>query len=57
MTNTIVNAQQLGTEYTPKYEIRAVWLTTLGRLDWPSRPTNFDISAVNKQKRAYINTR
>lgn len=54
MTNTIVNAQQLGTEYTPKYEIRAVWLTTLGRLDWPSRPTNFDISAVNKQKKELI---
>lgn len=54
MTNTIVNAQQLCTEYTPKYEIRAVWLTTLGRLDWPSRPTNFDVSAINKQKEELI---
>lgn len=54
MTNTIVDAQQLDTEYTPKYEIRAVWLTTLGRLDWPSRPTNFDVSAINKQKEELI---
>ena len=35
---------------TPKYEVRAVWLTTLNGLDWPSvKATNND--AVERQKR------
>ena len=35
---------------TPKYEVRAVWLTTLNGLDWPSvKATNSE--AVERQKR------
>ena len=35
---------------TPKYEVRAVWLTTLNGLDWPSvKATNNE--AIERQKR------
>ena len=29
------SAQTLSSEESPKYEIRAVWLTTIGGIDWP----------------------
>lgn len=33
----------------PKYEVRAVWLTTLGGLDWPKCYAN-SASSINRQK-------
>lgn len=35
---------------TPAKEIRAVWLATVGNMDWPS-----DIYSIEKQKQEYIN--
>ncbi len=37
-------------ERHPKYEIRAVWLTTLGGLDWP-KTYAMSASSANKQKK------
>ena len=40
------NAQVIGQQQPPKYETRAVWLTTIGGLDWP------DIYAQTTEKAA-----
>lgn len=34
----------------PKYEVRAVWLTTIGGIDWPHSYSNGSQAAVSKQK-------
>ncbi len=36
--------------HTPKYEMRAVWLTTNWGLDWPSRPVNSIADVAIQQK-------
>lgn len=38
----------------PKYETRAVWLTTIGGLDWPHNYAQSQQS-INKQKQEFIN--
>ncbi|MCR5130380.1 MAG: family 10 glycosylhydrolase [Prevotella sp.] len=35
---------------SPKYEVRAVWLTTIGGLDWPHSYANGSYASVEKQK-------
>lgn len=34
----------------PKYEVRAVWLTTIGGLDWPHSYANGSAMSIEKQK-------
>ena len=34
----------------PKYEIRAVWLTTLGGMDWPSKKANSNAGRLAQQR-------
>ena len=52
MTGYTSKAQQIFSNY-PKYELRAVWLTTLSGLDWPRRPTHLNTTAINRQKEEY----
>ncbi len=40
----------IGQAQTPKHEVRAVWLTTIGGIDWP-RTHATSTSAANQQKR------
>ena len=35
---------------SPKYEMRAVWLTTNWGLDWPSRPMHTPVDARRQQQ-------
>ena len=35
---------------TPKYEVRAVWLTTIGGLDWPHNYANNQMAIERQQK-------
>ena len=35
---------------SPKYEVRAVWLTTIGGIDWPHTYANSSESSVSRQK-------
>ena len=53
MTGYTSKAQQIFSNY-PKYELRAVWLTTLSGLDWPRRPTHLNTTAINRQKEELI---
>lgn len=53
MTGYTSKAQQIFSNY-PKYELRAVWLTTLSGLDWPQRPTHLNTTAINRQKEELI---
>jgi len=39
---------------SPKYEIRAVWLTTLNGLDWPKTLANSSSDSVERQKQELI---
>ena len=56
-----VRAQELLQQASPKYEIRAVWLTTIGGIDWPH---SYDAtkqkeelkSILDRLKKAGINT-
>ncbi|MBQ9637512.1 MAG: family 10 glycosylhydrolase [Prevotella sp.] len=41
---------QADTNKPPKYEVRAVWLTTIGGLDWPHSYANGSASSIEKQK-------
>lgn len=50
MTEYTSKAQQIFSNY-PKYELRAVWLTTLSGLDWPRRPTHLNTTAINRQRK------
>ena len=38
----------------PKYEVRAVWLTTIGGIDWPSSYAH-DGMGIGEQKRQLTN--
>lgn len=38
----------------PKYEVRAVWLTTIGGLDWPHSYSNGSAASIEKQKNELI---
>lgn len=49
-TVTAGNAQNVMPYPTPKHEVRAVWLTTIGGLDWPKNYAQSAASA-EKQKR------
>ena len=55
------SAQALSREESPKYEIRAVWLTTIGGIDWP-RSHSKDVQKaelcdmLDRLKEAGINT-
>ena len=40
----------IGAKAEPKYEVRAVWLTTIGGIDWP-RSYAHDGMGINEQKR------
>ena len=35
---------------TPKYEVRAVWLTTFGGLDWPKAKANTEQGRMAQQQ-------
>lgn len=35
---------------SPKREVRAVWLTTIGGLDWPKQYAQNTVSSINRQK-------
>lgn len=55
------SAQTLSSEESPKYEIRAVWLTTIGGIDWPrSHSINVQkaelCDMLDRLKEAGINT-
>ena len=39
---------------SPKYEIRAVWLTTLNGLDWPKTLSNGSSGSVERQKQELV---
>lgn len=41
-------------DYHPKHEVRAMWLTTIGGLDWPHSYANNNQSAINRQKNELI---
>lgn len=47
------HAQSLVFRNTPKYEVRAVWLTTIGGLDWPHNYAQ-SIGSVEKQKNELV---
>ena len=36
---------------SPKYEVRAVWLTTIGGIDWPHSYANGSASSIERQQR------
>lgn len=38
---------------SPKREVRAVWLTTIGGLDWPKKYANGSASSIGKQKQEF----
>ncbi|MDO4196291.1 MAG: family 10 glycosylhydrolase [Prevotellaceae bacterium] len=38
----------------PKHEVRAMWLTTIGGLDWPHSYANNTQTSINKQKKELI---
>jgi len=48
----ICNAQTRTIQYNaiPKYEVRAVWLTTIGGLDWPHNYAQSNTSIARQQK-------
>lgn len=51
LTNiSICSAQSLIFKASPKYEVRAVWLTTIGGLDWPHNYAQSK-SSIEKQKK------
>lgn len=51
LTNiSICSAQSLIFKSCPKYEVRAVWLTTIGGLDWPHNYARSK-SSIEKQKK------
>lgn len=47
------HAQSIIFRTHPKYEVRAVWMTTIGGLDWPHNYAQSQ-NSVNKQKREFI---
>lgn len=47
---SICNAQSFVFKQFPKYEVRAVWLTTIGGLDWPHTYAQTP-SSISKQKK------
>ena len=38
------------TPASPHHEVRAVWLTTIGGLDWPSQPATTEAGARRQQQ-------
>ena len=44
----------IGAKAEPKYEVRAVWLTTIGGIDWP-RSYAHDGMGISEQKRQLTN--
>jgi len=50
-----VTAQMYQVTQAPKHEVRAVWLTTIGGIDWPAHYANAaSPSSIERQKREFI---
>jgi len=50
-----VTAQMYQVAQAPKHEVRAVWLTTIGGIDWPAHYANAaSPSSIERQKREFI---
>ncbi|MDO5447210.1 MAG: hypothetical protein Q4F34_05490, partial [Prevotellaceae bacterium] len=47
---TLAKAEPSGTFDAPKYEARAVWITTIGGLDWPHNYAR-DTNTIDRQKK------
>lgn len=50
LTKTTTYAQCFNFDQNPKHEIRAVWLTTIGGLDWPKSYAQSSVSTERQKK-------